>query len=80
MMSCREVAKLLMSDEIHTVGIWTKVQARFHLSMCSRCWRLARQIKQFRLAARGSYSAVDAEQGARNIEKRICSKLVLRDR
>jgi hypothetical protein len=52
MISCKNVAKLLMSDELSAQSWWRRLEVRLHLSMCDLCSRLARQINQLRFAAR----------------------------
>ena len=52
MISCKDVAKLLMSDELSAQSWWRRMEVRLHLSMCDLCSRLARQIKQMCSAAR----------------------------
>jgi hypothetical protein len=52
MISCKNVAKLPMSDELSAQSWWRRMEVRLHLSMCDLCSRLARQIKQLRSAAR----------------------------
>jgi hypothetical protein len=52
MISCREIAKLVTSDEVLSLG-WTKrVQVKVHLLMCRYCSRLLRQIELIRRTAR----------------------------
>jgi hypothetical protein len=44
MISCKNVAKLPMSDELSAQSWWRRMEVRLHLSMCDLCSRLARQI------------------------------------
>jgi hypothetical protein len=53
MISCKNVAKLLMSDQLQAQSWWKRMEVRLHLAMCRFCSRLARQIEQLRSAARG---------------------------
>jgi hypothetical protein len=52
MISCKEVAKMVMSDQFQAQNWWNRVEVRFHLAMCEFCSRLARQVEQLRSAAR----------------------------
>ncbi len=52
MISCRNVAGLLLSDQIAIQSWWKRMEIRMHLSMCDLCSRLARQLEQMRAAAR----------------------------
>ena len=54
MISCKNVAKLLMSDQLQAQSWWKRMEVRLHLAMCRFCSRLARQIEQLRSAARGA--------------------------
>ena len=51
MISCKNLAKLLMSDQLETQSTWKRMEVRLHLAMCGFCSRLASQIKQLRFAA-----------------------------
>ena len=53
MISCKNVAKLLMSDQLQAQSWWKRMEVRLHLAMCRFCSRLARQVEQLRSAARG---------------------------
>jgi len=52
MISCKNVAKLLMSDQLQAQSWWKRLEVRVHLAMCRFCSRLARQIEQLRSATR----------------------------
>ena len=52
MISCKNVAKLLMSDQLQAQRWWKRMEVRLHLAMCRFCSRLARQMEQLRSAAR----------------------------
>ena len=46
MISCRNVATLLMSDSLAAQPWWKRMEVRLHLAMCRLCSRLARQLEQ----------------------------------
>jgi hypothetical protein len=52
MISCKNVATLLMSDQLQSQSWWKRMEVRLHLAMCRFCSRLARQIEQLRSATR----------------------------
>ena len=52
MISCKNVAKLLMSDQLQAQSWWKRLEVRAHLAMCRFCSRLAHQIEQLRSATR----------------------------
>jgi len=72
MISCKNVAKLLMSDQLETQTTWKRMEVRLHLAMCRLCSRLARQIEQLRSGARESriHSEPDPE-----LEERLIRRL-----
>lgn len=51
MISCKNLAKLLMSDQLETQTTWKRMEVRLHLAMCGLCSRLASQIKELRFGA-----------------------------
>ena len=52
MISCKNVAKLLLSGQTEGQSWWKRLEVRLHLVMCKFCSRLARQLKQLRSGAR----------------------------
>ena len=73
MISCRNVSKLLMSDELAAQSFWKRAEVRLHLLMCKYCSRLARQLTQMGAAVRGRHdSRGDHDPG---LEERLISKL-----
>jgi hypothetical protein len=72
MIACKNVAKLLTSDELATRGWWKRAEVRLHLLMCKYCSRLARQLRQMRAAARRMPDSVSSDPG---LEDRIISRL-----
>ena len=72
MISCKNVAKLLMSDELPGQTWWKRAEVRLHLVMCKFCSRLARQIEQLRLGARKMRDQNEADTG---LEDRLIDRL-----
>jgi hypothetical protein len=63
MISCKDVAKLLMSDELQAQSWWKRAEVRLHLAMCKFCSRLARQLEQLRFGARQMCDQNEADTG-----------------
>ncbi len=72
MISCKDVAKLLMSDELPGQTWWKRAEVRLHLVMCKFCSRLARQIEYMRSAAR---QMRDQERTDTGLEDRLIRRL-----
>jgi sigma54-dependent transcription regulator len=72
MISCKEVATLMMSDQARTSSRWTRMQLRLHLAMCRYCSRLARQLRQLSIASR---KLADAAPPDSSFEQRIIDRL-----
>ena len=78
MIRCKEVAKLLTSDQLRNEGFWKRAEVRFHLWMCKYCARLERQIKQLRSSALQMAASTDAEKAggaSGDLEARLLRKL-----
>jgi hypothetical protein len=72
MISCKNVAKLLMSDQLQAQSWWKRIEVRLHLAMCRFCSRLARQMEQLRSAVR----RVSQQEGADpDFEDRLIRRL-----
>jgi hypothetical protein len=52
MISCKQVANMLLSDQLPAQRWWKRAEVRLHLALCKFCSRLARQVEQMRRAAR----------------------------
>jgi hypothetical protein len=72
MISCKNVAKLLMSDELPAQTWWKRVEVRLHLAMCKFCSRLARQLEQLRFGTRQMRDQNEADTG---LEDRLIRRL-----
>jgi hypothetical protein len=72
MISCKNVAKLLMSDELQAQTWWKRMEVRLHLAMCGLCSRLARQVEQLRSAARRMSEQDEADP---NLEERLIRRV-----
>ncbi len=72
MISCKNVATLLMSDQLQAQNWWRRMEVRLHLAMCGLCSRLARQMEQLRSAARRMSDRDEADVG---LEDRLIRRL-----
>jgi len=72
MISCKNVATLLMSDQLLSQSWWKRMEVRLHLAMCRFCSRLARQIEQLRSATRRTTEQEEADAG---LEDRLIRRL-----
>ena len=52
MLKCRELARLVASDEFAEAGWWRRAAMRFHLFMCRDCTRYASQLRLLGAAVR----------------------------
>jgi hypothetical protein len=51
-LNCKEVSRLVSSDELENVGAVKRFRARLHLLMCRECRRYAEQLRIIGTAAR----------------------------
>jgi hypothetical protein len=72
MISCKNVATLLMSDQLQSQSWWKRMEVHLHLAMCRYCSRLARQIEQLRSATRRTSEQEEADSA---FEDRLIRRL-----
>ena len=72
MISCKNVAKLLLSEQLQTQKWWKRMEIRLHLSMCDLCSRLSRQIEQLRAGAR---TMITQDEAGPELEERLIRKI-----
>jgi hypothetical protein len=72
MISCKNVATLLMSDQLQSQSWWKRMEVCLHLAMCRFCSRLARQIEQLHSATRRTSEQEEADSG---FEDRLIRRL-----
>ena len=72
MISCKNVARLLTSDQLQSQSWWKRMEVRLHLAMCDFCSRLARQLEQLRSGARRMHDQNEADGG---LEDRLIHRL-----
>ena len=78
MISCKEVARLLDTEQVKDQGSMKRLQFRMHLWMCRHCKRFERQIRQLRAAARQLLGYAQAARPDGELEERILRRLSTR--
>jgi hypothetical protein len=74
MMSCKEVAQMMMSDQLLSEGVWKRLSVRMHLMMCRHCATFARQLERLRASARQLFVEADRAD-LEDLESRFLHKL-----
>jgi hypothetical protein len=72
MISCKNVAELLTSDQLQAQPWMKRMEVRLHLAMCDLCSRLARQLEQLRAGAKQLREQYEADGG---LEERLLRRL-----
>jgi len=65
MLTCKEVAGTIATDELASAGWRKRLSVRFHLLMCRHCRRYARQIRGIGVAVRGILGEQTSDSGSR---------------
>ena len=76
MLNCRELTRMLASDELVEAGWSQRLRGRVHLLMCRHCRRYAAQLRALGAGARRSWGA-EAEDVERleQLQSRILQRL-----
>ena len=74
MIRCKEVARLLSTDQLASQPLWRRAGVRLHLMMCRHCRRFARQMARLKQAAADLGATFDAEVSA-DFTQRVQEKL-----
>ena len=69
MLKCKELARLVASDELEDARLATRLSVRLHLVMCRHCRRYAAQIRALGEAARRALSREDPGSNADAVER-----------
>ena len=77
MLSCKEVARLIASDELVDLGWLERILVRFHLVRCHHCRRYAAQLRAISTAAleRGGFGPADL-QALERLERSILERCI----
>jgi len=72
MLKCREVTRLVASDEIGRAGILRRLELRLHLMMCHRCRAYVREIGLMGSIARRLWGEEEEEaERTASMEQRV---------
>lgn len=72
MLNCKEVARIVASDELEGLGVLKRLSTRFHLLMCRECRRYAEQIRMIGSTARARVQSLTGDKDAlARLEKSI---------
>jgi hypothetical protein len=52
-LNCKEVSRIVASDELASLGVMKRLRTRMHLLICRECRRYAEQLRIIGAAARG---------------------------
>jgi len=69
MPNCKDVSKLIASDELEGTGLGRRLSVWFHLLMCKYCRRYARQIRSIGKMARARHAGRPTPDEAARLER-----------
>ncbi len=77
MLNCREVARLIASDELADTGWSKRALVRIHLLMCRHCRRFAAELRAISTAALelGGFGPADL-QALKRLERSILKRCI----
>ncbi len=77
MLNCKEVARLVASEELVEAGWLTRASVRLHLLRCHHCRRYAAQLRAISTAAleRGGFGPTDL-QALKRLERSILERCI----
>ncbi|MFN8006795.1 MAG: hypothetical protein U0V70_07200 [Terriglobia bacterium] len=76
MICCKEVAKLLTSDQLSQMGFIKRIEVTLHIWMCRHCSRFAKQINQLRSASRKISFVPEDENKSEGSEESLEARLL----
>ncbi len=69
MLNCKQVSKVIASDDLDGVGLGKRVAVWFHLLMCKHCRRYSRQMRAVGDATREKYASRPTAEEAARLER-----------
>jgi predicted anti-sigma-YlaC factor YlaD len=76
MLRCKEVVRLVASDELAGSGLMRRLAVRMHLAMCRHCRRYAKQIRELGRAAREIWApGIDEVGSMHRIEDAVAVRI-----
>jgi hypothetical protein len=74
MLPCKEVSRLIASDELREAGFGKRLAVRLHLLMCIHCSRFASQIRRIGMTSR---QVADADRiDDADFDKRLLDRIL----
>jgi hypothetical protein len=70
MLACREVSRLVASEDIRRAGLWRCLELRLHLMVCRHCRNYVRQVGLIGSVARQLWGRED-EAAATELEQQV---------
>jgi hypothetical protein len=71
-LNCKEVSRIVASDELENLGMVKRLRTRFHLLICRECRRYAEQLRIIGAAARNKVrNLISDEESVTRLEKSI---------
>lgn len=71
-LNCKEVSRIVASDELESLGMVKRLRTRFHLLICRQCRRYAEQLRIIGAAARKKVrNLIRDEESLARLEKSI---------
>ena len=71
MLRCKEVTKMVASDDLVDAGPWLRLKIRLHLMMCRHCARYAAQIRAIGSKARERFNPSEQRSDVEDLQQRI---------
>ena len=76
MLKCRDLTRLIASDETEDFGFMKRMEIKFHLFMCKHCRDYAGQIRSIGQGAKKMAAEAEPDQEQlRRLENEICGKI-----
>ena len=71
MLRCKQVTKMVASDDLVDAGPWLRLKIRLHLMMCRHCARYAAQIRAIGAKTCEQFHPSEQRSHAEDLQQRI---------
>jgi anti-sigma factor ChrR (cupin superfamily) len=71
MLRCKQVIKMVASDDLVDEGPWLRLKIRLHLMMCRHCARYAAQIRAIGAKTRERFHPSEQRSAVEDVQQRI---------
>ena len=76
MLKCRDISRMVATDEIESFGFMKRMELRFHLFMCGHCRNYVAQIRSIGQGAKNAAAETEPDrEQLQRLEKEICGKI-----